>query len=314
MSKFLPADNLPSWLPIHDFADPVYNYKTGAELLDTTKTSLWTFVAMTAFNPIFWNIVARNEYRNKTITKIVGSPKVGCYLLAVTIFSLSAFRDHLYLDAVKDQPAAAELDNPLVKLLAAVLFASGQIFVISSMWALGVTGTYLGDYFGILMSHRVTGFPFNVLNDPMYIGSFLTHVGTALWFQSPAGLALAGWVLVVYLVALRFEGPFTDMIYSAAHKKNTPAPSNPARSVPTTPSRKSGRIAAKSEGPSDGEPASYAAAAAEAPGKENVVVPAQTPRRSGRVSAVARGETGSASPMRMTRSKSKSRGLGSDDE
>ena len=60
MSKFLPADNLPSWLPIHDFADPVYNYKTGAELLDTTKTSLWTFVAMTAFNPIFWNIVARN--------------------------------------------------------------------------------------------------------------------------------------------------------------------------------------------------------------------------------------------------------------
>lgn len=35
------------------------------------------------------------EYRNKTITKIVRSPYVGCYILAVTIFSLSAFRDSL---------------------------------------------------------------------------------------------------------------------------------------------------------------------------------------------------------------------------
>ena len=39
----------------------------------------------------------RLEYRNKTITKIVGSPYVGCYILAGTIFSLSAFRDHLYV-------------------------------------------------------------------------------------------------------------------------------------------------------------------------------------------------------------------------
>jgi len=68
------------------------------------------------------------------------------------------------------------------------------------------SGTYLGDYFGILMTSRVTGFPFNVLNDPMYIGSFLTHIGTSLWYQSPAGVALSFWVLFVYLLALRYEG------------------------------------------------------------------------------------------------------------
>lgn len=102
------------------------------------------------------------------------------------------------------------------------------------------------------------------------------------------------------------------MIYSAAHKKNS---ASQPRSVPTTP-RKSSRLAAKSEPTSDGEPTTYAEAAAEAPAKDNVVVPAQTPRRSGRsrVSTVQRGEGGSESPMRMTRSKSKSRGLGSDDE
>jgi len=56
------------------------------------------------------------------------------------------------------------------------------------------------------MTHRVTGFPFNVLNDPMYIGSFLTHVGTSLWFKSPAGLLLSLWILVVYMIALKYEG------------------------------------------------------------------------------------------------------------
>ena len=130
--------------------------------------------------------------------------------------------DGRFLDAVKNQPALAVLDNKLVKAAAVAFFAAGQVFVLSSMWVLGVTGeslagttcnmrltatgTYLGDYFGILMTSRVTGFPFNVLNDPMYIGSFLTHVGTSLWFQSPVGLALSFWVLVVYLVALRYEG------------------------------------------------------------------------------------------------------------
>lgn len=36
-----------------------------------------------------------------------------------------------------------------------------------SMYQLGVTGTFLGDYFGILMEDRVTAFPYNVTNNPM---------------------------------------------------------------------------------------------------------------------------------------------------
>ncbi|KAK8858413.1 hypothetical protein IAR55_002640 [Kwoniella newhampshirensis] len=297
MSKYLAVDSLPSWFPIHHFNEPTLSYSTGVDLIQVHKPSLWAFVAMTAFNPIFWNTVARNEYRNKTITKIVRSPLIGCYLLAITIFSLSAFRDHLYLNAVKNQPALAILAHPAVKVVAAVLFAAGQTFVISSMWALGVTGTYLGDYFGILMTHRVTSFPFNVLSDPMYVGSALSHLGTALWFQSPVGVALAGWVWIVYAIALKYEGPFTDKIYSAKHKKSsTPTPTT--SSVPATPSRRSGRIAAKSSHSdldSDAE-----------------VKPTTTPGRGPRKSGLAR-EAGVATPKRMTRSRSKGR-VGSEDE
>jgi phosphatidylethanolamine N-methyltransferase len=73
------------------------------------------------------------------------------------------------------------------------------------MWALGVTGTYLGDYFGILMDHRVTSFPFSVTDAPMYHGSMLSFLGTALWFGKPAGLLLTAWVAVMYQIALRYE-------------------------------------------------------------------------------------------------------------
>ena len=82
------------------------------------------------------------------------------------------------------------------------------------MWALGITGTYLGDYFGILMDDIVTGFPFNVSGAPMYHGSTMSFAGTALWFGKPAGLLLTALVFVAYEVALRFEDPFTAEIYA----------------------------------------------------------------------------------------------------
>lgn len=89
--------------------------------------------------------------------------------------------DSSYQSALKEQPHLKALAEPAVKVAAVILFVVGQIFVVTSMWALGVTGTYLGDYCGILMKTRVTGFPFNVLNDPMYVGSAMAFLGTALW-------------------------------------------------------------------------------------------------------------------------------------
>lgn len=61
------------------------------------------------------------------------------------------------------------------------MFLTGNVLVLTSMWALGITGTYLGDYFGILMEEMVTGFPFNVVPDPMYVGSTISFFAVALW-------------------------------------------------------------------------------------------------------------------------------------
>lgn len=103
--------------------------------------------------------------------------------------------------ALLDQPQKALLSEEYRIIVSAALFIIGQIFVITSTWALGITGTFLGDYFGILMDHRVEGyvhsflfeffksnsfvlsirFPFNVLRDPMYVGSTMCFAATALW-------------------------------------------------------------------------------------------------------------------------------------
>ena len=159
-------------------------------------------------------------------------------MLAATIFTLGIVRDHLYQLALLEQPVHPTLLHPAVRVAAVLLFAVGSVLVVSSMWALGVTGTYLGDYFGILMDAMVTGFPFNVLSDPMYVGSTLNFVAVALWFARPAGLVLSALVWLTYRVALCFEGPFTARIYrEAAEKKAAAAKKAAERKAAATPSR-----------------------------------------------------------------------------
>ncbi|KAK3077683.1 hypothetical protein LTS18_009584 [Coniosporium uncinatum] len=210
--------------------------------IDYSQPSLWLAAAAIAFNPTFWNIAARQEYHNKTITKLFrGNSLYGCYALALTIFSLGIIRDSMYIppfsfspfspllcnidrkltptpsyhNALSHQPTSKTLvQSPLTKPMAALLFSTGNILVLSSMYALGITGTYLGDYFGILMDAKVTGFPFNVTDAPMYWGSTMSFLATALWYGKPAGVLLTLLVYWAYRVALMFEDPFTGEIYA----------------------------------------------------------------------------------------------------
>lgn len=193
-----------------------------ASLIDFKEPSLYFALAHILFNPIFWNTVARQEYNNKLLTKLAGgNAKLGCYGLAVTIFTLGITRDILYHNALAVQPTHPFFEQYTIQISAVLLFITGNVLVLSSMWALGVTGTYLGDYFGILMKERVTGFPFNVCDNPMYVGSTCTFAATALWYGKPAGLFLTSIVFIVYKIALTFEEPFTAKIYATKdNKKN----------------------------------------------------------------------------------------------
>ncbi|KAI6024394.1 hypothetical protein EDC04DRAFT_2933450 [Pisolithus marmoratus] len=161
-----------------------------SSVVSTSALSLHVSLLPITFNPTAWNIVARNEYRKKIITRAFGSPCHSCYFLVILIFAFGLVRDHLYC-ALLDQPHVPLLPKPFTTLVLVLMFTIGQI----------------------LMDNRVGGFPFNLLRDHMYVGSMLCFAATALRYERPAGLLNTLCVYIVYLIALRCEGPFTDMIY-----------------------------------------------------------------------------------------------------
>ncbi|EAL66123.1 phospholipid methyltransferase family protein [Dictyostelium discoideum AX4] len=193
-----------------DYIDYLMNY------VDFTEKYFLLTIACVVFNPTWWNITARMEYKTKFMTKICGSKENGCYLLAFLIFSLGILRDWLFSEALIRQPIFQEFDRFEVEVLSYILYGFGGILVLAAYLKLGITGTYLGDYFGILMKERVTGFPFNVMNNPMYNGSVMLFIAHALSYKSVAGLVLSFVVYVVYKFALIFEESFTNYIYSTA--------------------------------------------------------------------------------------------------
>jgi len=183
-------------------------------LVNFSDPMLWRSIFLIISAPIIWNCVARAEYYTKFLQKMTGSKYTACYIITVWVFGYSTFRDYVFSNTLNSQPQIAWMTgNVLLRALAALLVIGGQVLVLSSFYRLGITGTFLGDYCGILMDAPVTGFPFSLLNNPMYIGSSACFVGYSVWAGSVAGLLLAALVFLVYQGAIQFEEPFTRLIY-----------------------------------------------------------------------------------------------------
>ncbi|XP_023395494.2 phosphatidylethanolamine N-methyltransferase isoform X1 [Loxodonta africana] len=171
-----------------------------------------------------YHLVARWEQKTRRLSKAFGSPYLACYALGGAILLLNFARSHCFTQAMLSQPKMESLDNAMAYCMGLVLLGVGTLFVLSSFFALGFTGTFLGDYFGILKEARVTTFPFSVLDNPMYWGSTANYLGWAIMHASPTGLLLTAVVGIVYVVAILYEEPFTAEIYrqkaAKSHKRN----------------------------------------------------------------------------------------------
>ncbi|XP_070783386.1 phosphatidylethanolamine N-methyltransferase [Enoplosus armatus] len=183
------------------------------KLINFHDSSFCIAVITIIFNPFFWNVVARWEHRTRRLSRLFGSPYLACYCLGFVIILLNVYRSHSITVVMKAQARWEVMDRTDVFYTGVALMVQGTVLVVSSFLSLGFTGTFLGDYFGILMDEKVTGFPFNITENPMYWGSTANYLGLALIGASPVGLVLTLIVAVAYKVAIRFEGPFTEQIY-----------------------------------------------------------------------------------------------------
>ena len=176
-------------------------------------SNLWVACLCIVFNPLYWNALARWEYRTKWLSRFTGQ-YIGCSLLAVNILIFGLYRDWRFQVALQSQPGWWYLRRNFFLWPGHAFVLLGSILVITSFWKLGFFGTFLGDYFGIHLPKRVSGFPFNLFSHPMYLGSFLNFLGIALIQASQAGIFLSMIVYIMYKVAIMLEEPFTDMIYA----------------------------------------------------------------------------------------------------
>ncbi|KAG0356457.1 Phosphatidyl-N-methylethanolamine N-methyltransferase [Podila minutissima] len=159
--------------------DVLASFQKSTFNVDLSNPWFWISVGSIAFNPTFWNTVVRREHRTRFMTRLFGGNKYfACYTMAIEALGLVRY---LALKTAMDhQPKAACMEILPIQLLGHACFVVGNILVLSSFFALGITGTFLGDYFDILMEARVTSFPFNVNDNPMYNGTALMSLGTAL--------------------------------------------------------------------------------------------------------------------------------------
>ena len=184
------------------------------------KTILACGVIM--LNPLFWNAISRLEYHTHLVSRTAGGPKRGVALLAMGILTFNYVRTAVFHKVMDHHAICGPMQNSLFDALGYLFIAMGAILVISSSYRLGFFCSFMGDYFGILLQERVTGFPFNVVDDPMYVGSGLVYLGFSFQHASVTGLILTGCIALSYVVALLFEQPFTAQIYESANnpKKN----------------------------------------------------------------------------------------------
>jgi phosphatidylethanolamine N-methyltransferase len=183
--------------------------------------------------PLLWNVLARLEYYTSVWSRLCrGRRRFACLLLACWVFSFSLYRDLVVLEAMQTSavrlPPFPQAFIPAVvwrfctprtiasavDAVAWAAFATGLVLVTTSFLQLGLFGTYLGDYFGILKPSKVSGFPFSHFEHPMYDGSSLLFLAEALFERSTLGLLLTLLLFAMYRIATIWEGSFTNYIYA----------------------------------------------------------------------------------------------------
>jgi phosphatidylethanolamine N-methyltransferase len=189
-------------------------------IIDFNDSHLYYTCCIIVLCPLLWNILARLIHMFLPKNTSTSTRYLICYSLMLWIFSLSSYRDYLIRKTIQNQPKLIMTEDysNFLESIAIGIFLLGQLFVLSSFYKLGITGTFLGDYCGILMNAPVTTFPFNILNNPMYIGSTLSFFALALYYMSPVGILLTIEVYLVYQIALLFEEPYTKRIYEQKNK------------------------------------------------------------------------------------------------
>ncbi|KAI1321808.1 hypothetical protein EDD11_000084 [Mortierella claussenii] len=165
-----------------------------------------------------YNITARFEYNTHKFTKIIG--KNAIYFYAVYLVLSALIRDHfIHLAVGPDAGSFVIFPATVATVVGALCFVLGAGLNLWTLNSLGIKGMYNGDSFGFLFDAPVEDGPYKYMSDPQYVGTTLSLIGTAIYYQSIVGYVLAADMYIIFWISvLFFEGPHMKRIYSQKKK------------------------------------------------------------------------------------------------
>lgn len=173
-------------------------------------------VVMIIICPITWNLVARYEFYTKKLSNFVGDNRLAADIFAHILIEMGIFRNYMFMRVIRFHN---KLDfnhdiSIFIEIIGYLISVIGFNLTLFSYYRLGIHGIYYGDYFGVLCKEMVTAFPYNVLENPLYVGSTLLFMGFSILYRSPSGIILTILAWIMYKFASFLENPMTPLIYS----------------------------------------------------------------------------------------------------
>eukprot|EP00049_Salpingoeca_infusionum_P017823 m.354514 g.354514 ORF g.354514 m.354514 type:complete len:256 (+) comp17039_c0_seq1:165-932(+) len=174
-------------------------------------------IAIVVYCPVQWNVLPiisadfwiRHLGRFKAMfwfTWLV----VACTAIRVMLFKRVAAEDSGSFDF-----PTSEMERYVTQVIAPAMKWYGVLVSQASVFQLGLYGTYMGEYFNICLSTFVYAFPFNHISNPMYMGTFLAHLGESVALKSVNGVLLSIIFYGVMRCALAFEIALMDSFYKS---------------------------------------------------------------------------------------------------
>jgi len=172
-------------------------------------------VSMIILCPITFTLVARYEFHTKRLSNFFGNNVLAADITAYMCLEMGIFRNFMFQRVIfKTQFDPFPNFSLFVEVIGYLILVTGFHLNFLAYYRLGIHGIYYGDYFGVLCKEMVTAYPYNILNNPLYVGSIMLYLGSSIIYRSPSGILLTVLAWFMYKIVGYLENPMTMQIYS----------------------------------------------------------------------------------------------------
>lgn len=190
-------------------------YSLITQMIDFSERRFLDTLLYSMLSMLLWTLLPHLEFKYKLLSRLIGNNKdKAADFLAYFIIYSGTTRNYAFSEAILNNN---KIDfgfwNYPIIAVGYVLMIIGLIIVAFSFYRLGLRGMYFGDHFGFLFKEKVVSFPYDVFDNPQYVGTCSFFTGLSFTHLSPAGIFLTLFINVTYSFLNHFESAKLAIFY-----------------------------------------------------------------------------------------------------